>query len=156
MEFNGTLIVSIISFITFVFLMNKILYEPILKVIEARQNLYDKNSKMENSSKEKTKALLDEKNATLAKAHFQASEIVKETTKTTKEKCSVEIHNAKLDVKKQIEDKEQELLDISKNVKNEIKSQMSEHVKEIISKVLNENIEVNLDEEKINKYLENR
>jgi F0F1-type ATP synthase membrane subunit b/b' len=45
MEFNGTFFVTIITFIVFVFLMNKILYAPILNIMEERKNFVDGNYK---------------------------------------------------------------------------------------------------------------
>ena len=38
MEINATILVSAISFIVFIFIMNKILYKPVLEIIEKRQN----------------------------------------------------------------------------------------------------------------------
>ena len=43
MEFNATFLATIISFIVFVFLMNKILYAPILNIMEERKNFINDN-----------------------------------------------------------------------------------------------------------------
>ena len=37
MEFNGTFLASIVSFIVFVFLMNKVLYAPMGKIVKERK-----------------------------------------------------------------------------------------------------------------------
>ena len=34
MEFNGTFFATVISFLVFVFIMNKLLYEPIYKIVK--------------------------------------------------------------------------------------------------------------------------
>lgn len=38
MEFNATFIITTISFILFTFIMNKIFYAPLGKIIDERQN----------------------------------------------------------------------------------------------------------------------
>ena len=43
MEFNGTFLVTIISFVLFVFVMNKILYEPINNIVAQRREFVDEN-----------------------------------------------------------------------------------------------------------------
>ena len=43
MEFNGTFIVTIITFIIFIVVMNKILYAPILRIMEERKNFIEDN-----------------------------------------------------------------------------------------------------------------
>ena len=45
MEINATILVSAISFIVFIFIMNKILYKPVLEIMEKRQNYNDANKK---------------------------------------------------------------------------------------------------------------
>ena len=43
MEFNATFIVSIISFVVFVLIMNKIFYVPITKIVEEREKKLKEN-----------------------------------------------------------------------------------------------------------------
>ncbi len=42
-EFNGTFIVSIISFVVFIFIMNAIFYNPVLSVIKKRDDYISSN-----------------------------------------------------------------------------------------------------------------
>ena len=56
MQIDGTIIFVIISFLIFLFIIKKILFQPITKVIDERNKFYAKNSKIENDSKEKSKA----------------------------------------------------------------------------------------------------
>ena len=43
MEFDATFLISIISFIRFVFIMNNIFYVPVMKIIQDRQNFVEDN-----------------------------------------------------------------------------------------------------------------
>ena len=61
MEFNATFLATIISFILFVFLMNKILYAPILNIMAERKAYIDGNYNLANENDDKTKAISEEK-----------------------------------------------------------------------------------------------
>ena len=61
MEFNATFLATIISFIVFVILMNKILYAPILNIMEERKNFIDGNYKSAEENNAKSQKLTQEK-----------------------------------------------------------------------------------------------
>ena len=61
MEFNGTFFATIITFIVFVFVMNKILYAPILKVMEEREEFIRSNYKEADDNNAKSDELTQEK-----------------------------------------------------------------------------------------------
>ena len=54
MEFNGTFLATIITFIVFVFLMNKILYAPVLNIMEERRRVIDGNYQTASDNDTKT------------------------------------------------------------------------------------------------------
>ena len=54
LEFDGTFIFALISFIIFVLMMNIILYKPITKIMDERQKFYDKNKNTADLSKQRT------------------------------------------------------------------------------------------------------
>ena len=80
MQIDGTFIFVAISFIIFLLIIKAILFNPITKVIDERNSFYAKNAKMETESKEKSRALLDEKERALKSSRIEASNIVKKTT----------------------------------------------------------------------------
>ena len=47
LELDGTLLVAIISFIIFAFIMNEVLYKPIIKILEERKAFIDNNARKE-------------------------------------------------------------------------------------------------------------
>ena len=57
MEFNATFLATIISFVLFVILMNKILYAPILSIMEERKAFIDGNYKSAKENDEKVAEL---------------------------------------------------------------------------------------------------
>ena len=70
MQIDGTFIFVAISFLIFLFIIKAILYRPITKVLDERNKFYEKNSKMELQSKEKSKNLLNEKEEMLKNARI--------------------------------------------------------------------------------------
>ena len=53
LEFNATFLVSMISFIVFIIIMNAIFYKPILGVIEERENFINDHYNDAKNSKDK-------------------------------------------------------------------------------------------------------
>lgn len=153
MQIDGTFIFVVISFLIFLFIIKAILFAPITKIIEERENFYAKNLKMETESKEKTGSLLDEKENALKKSRAQAGEIIKETAKTAREKSASSIKETKKEIQEKIEKNKSELISESENSKRSLKNEVSAFASSIASRILNENVEISADEEKINKYL---
>lgn len=150
---NGTFLFAAISFLVFLFIIKIILFQPITKVIEERNKFYAKNSKMENDSKEKSKALLDEKANTLQETRNKASNILKTANDEAKKESELKIEEAKKEVKEKIEKNQEKLNKEKTDTKNEIKNEVSNIVRTLSTKILGEEIEINLEEERINQYL---
>lgn len=153
MQIDGTFLFAGISFLIFLFIIKNILFNPIAKVMEERENFYAKNSKMESESKEKSKNLLEQKESALKDSRKQAGEIVKQASKEAKDKSALEIKQVKQEVQELIELNKQNLNQEVYNAKTEIKQEVNAIVNTIVSKVLCEELNINLSEEKIGKYL---
>ena len=61
MEFNATFLATIISFVLFVILMNKILYAPILNIMEQRKSFIDGNYTVAKNNEVKIEKLVQKK-----------------------------------------------------------------------------------------------
>ncbi len=153
MQIDGTFIFVAISFIIFLLIIKAILFNPITKVIDERNSFYAKNAKMETESKEKSRALLDEKERALKSSRIEASNIVKKTTQEAKEQSALKIKQVKQEVSA-LAGKNKTLLDeLSKTAKIEAKKEINSIVQSMVSRVLDEQVSVNLKDEKINQYL---
>lgn len=153
MQLDGTIIFVIISFLIFLFIIKTILLAPISKVIEERNNFYAKNSKMESESKEKSKALFEQKESMLNEARIKASDILTNVGEEAKKQSESSLKEAKNEALKKVSEQSEALDYERQNVKNEIKSEVSNITQAIISKVLGEKIQINLEEEDIKRYL---
>ena len=61
MEFNATFLVSFVSFIVFVVLMNQILYRPLDKIVRERKQFVDGNYNDANTANQKASALIKDR-----------------------------------------------------------------------------------------------
>ena len=58
MEINATILISAISFLVFIFIMNKILYQPVLDIMEKRKNYIEANKTDAQNHKQKAEGLI--------------------------------------------------------------------------------------------------
>ena len=153
MQIDGTFLFAAISFLIFLVIIKFILFNPITKVLEERENFYAKNTKMKNESNEKSKALLEEKEIALKKSREEANEIIKEANLSAKLENEFQIKEAKKEANRNLDEHNLKLNEQSASVKQELKQEVSNFVSLMVSKILKEEITVNVDEEKIKKHL---
>ncbi len=153
MQIDGTFIFVVISFLIFLLIIKAILFNPITKVIDERNSFYAKNSKMEAESKEKSRILLDEKEKALKSSRIEASNIIKKTTQEAKEQSALKIKQAKQEATMLLDKNKTQLDELSKNAKNEAKKEINLIVQSMVSRVLGEQVSIDLKDDKINQYL---
>ena len=124
MEFNATFIVAFISFITFVFIMNQILYKPISDIVEKRKKLIDDNYNEASLNNAKKEELLSEKQEKIRNAHLEAREKTTQFIENAKKEQSNLILNAKNEAKIKVEKSTEEVNLQSENAKQALKSEI--------------------------------
>ena len=107
LELDGTIIIAMISFIVFGFIMNAVLYEPVLKIIEERKAYLASNSDAEKRAIKETQEFTEKRESELEKSKKDARLIVSEGTQKFKTKHAevikefVEQQRNRADVEKQ-------------------------------------------------------
>ena len=154
MEFNATFLATIISFIIFVFLMNKILYAPILNIIEKRKNFIDENYRNAAQNKDEANALIEKienkRNVAKDDARIQYSETIDEF-KNQKKQVILEAQKA---ANEELSASNLELNSISNETKENLKGSMVELANDIVEKIIGYKPEVQgFDNEKIDEIL---
>lgn len=84
LEIDGTLIVAMISFLIFMFIMNIVFYQPILKIMQERKSYLAENSRESFEAEKKAKELVVERNSELKSARVEAAEIINSGTERLK------------------------------------------------------------------------
>lgn len=78
MEFNATFLVSIISFLVFVEIMNRIFYVPLTKVVYERKNLLDTNYDDAKKFDDDAQGILADRDNRLGEADKKSRKIISE------------------------------------------------------------------------------
>lgn len=154
MEFNGTFLVTIVSFLIFVFLMNKILYAPVLNIMEERKNFVEGNYKEASDNDSKSEALANEREEKLIGARDEARGKYAEALDDFKLKKADIIQNAQNSANEELERAKNELANLSNEVKEGLKNRMTDLANDIVEKVLGYRSEVSgFDNDKVNEVL---
>lgn len=154
MEFNATFLATIISFILFVFLMNKILYAPILNIMEERKNFVDGNYDEAHANDAKSEELANQKEQKLTGAKDEARGKYIETLNGYKNQKSEMIMQAQHSAKDEIERAKSDLRQLSDDVKNGLKGSMTDLANDIVEKVIGYRSNIDyLDDNAVNEVL---
>lgn len=154
MEFNGTFFVTIITFIVFVFLMNKILYAPILNIMEERKNFIDGNYQTARDNETKSIEISEEKESLISNARETAREKYNEKITDYKNKRAEAVLEAQNSAKEELEKTEIELLNLSNEAKESLKGSMTNLANDIVEKVIGYRSDVHgFDNQKIDEIL---
>ncbi len=154
MEFNGTFLATIVTFIVFVILMNKVLYAPILGIMEERKKFIDENYKAAKENDEKALELANQNDKKIAEAKDAAREKYNGTLDEFKEKRAEIIAEAKSDAKDELEKSKVFLENVSNEAKLALRASMTNLANDIVEKVIGYHSEVqSFDEEAVNNIL---
>ena len=138
----------------FVFLMNKVLYAPILGIIETRRAIIDDNYKSAQNNDVKSAELSAEKEEKLSLAKDEARGKYVEAVDEFKAKRTETISEAQNSAKDELETSRIELENISNETKNALKGSMSELASDIVEKVIGYRSEIQgFDDETVNRVL---
>ena len=85
MEINATILVSTISFIVFIFIMNAILYQPVMQIMEKRQKYINDNKEEALQHREKAAELVEDRNNKIADAQRKSRDVVAAKADSLKE-----------------------------------------------------------------------
>lgn len=142
MEFNATFLATIISFIVFVLLMNKVLYAPILNIMEQRKMFIDGNYNDAKKNEAKIEKLVQKKEEKLLEAKNDAKDIFNETVDEFKAQKDKIVEDAQTAAREEIEQSRVDLENISNETKEALKGSMTDLANDIVEKVIGYRSEV--------------
>ena len=154
MEFNGTFFAAIISFLAFVFIMNKMLYEPVRKIVNERNNLINGNYQSANENNTKADELLKECDDKIAESKEDARGKYNEILADFKNQRSEIVKAAKDKSHEELEQAYSNLDNVSNEAKESLKWKMTDLANDIVEKILGYRSEVQgFNNDKINEIL---
>lgn len=154
MEFNATFFVTAISFIVFTFIMNKIFYAPLTKVIDEREDFINKTVAEAKDSTSQAENLLKNKEETLSATVEKSRKIVTSAAEKASSDGEVLTDEAKRQARLKIEDGKINVTKEKEAAQNELKSKVKDLAEIIASKVLQSETRIeNVDNELIDRIL---
>ena len=154
MDFNGTFFASIISFLVFVFIMNKLLYEPIHSIVKKRNNIIDGNYECADKNNTRAEELEKDKNEKIVEAKENARVKYNEILAGFKEQKDDILKSAQEKSHTELEAAYADLSNVSNQAKESLKGKMTDLANDIVEKVLGFRSEVqDFDNEKVNDIL---
>ena len=155
MEFNGTFIVTIITFIIFIVVMNKILYAPILRIMEERKNFIEDNYNEAQHNTSQSEEILKEKDEKIGKVKSEAKEKFSKETSLAKDKKDSCFNNAKNQAKEELNNKRQDFLNAKVQTSQNLKGDIVNLAQLISDKFLKAKEEIkDVDDELINRIMQ--
>lgn len=154
LEFNATFIVSMVSFIIFIMIMNTIFYKPIFKIINERQNFIDEHNNDAKNSREQAKDLLTQKENRLNRALSESKKIVSDKVLATNCEAKAITEKAKAETAEKIQTAKENIKVQELNTSGALKNNIKDLAEVISSKILGENVTIdNIDNDEIHKVL---
>ena len=154
MEFNGTFLASIVSFIVFVFLMNKVLYAPMGKIVKERQSFIDSNLQSADANQKRADELSQEREDKLSGAKNDAREKYVESVNGFKNEKTQLVAKAQDETNGELVQAYENLNNVSNETKEGLKWRMTDLANDIVEKVLGYRSEVQgFNNDKINEIL---
>lgn len=154
MEFNATFLVTIISFIVFVFLMNKILYEPMLRIVAQRRAFVDENLQAADDNHKKADEISAQKEEKLKGARSDAKNKYSEAVDEFKSKKESIVKQAQTDAEGEFNKAYEGLINLSNETKEGLKGRMTDLANDIVEKVIGYRSEVQgFNNDEVNKIL---
>ena len=147
MEFDATFLISIISFIVFVFIMNKIFYAPVLRIMSERQKFVDENYISAKETKNEVQKRTNLHNEELEKTREEARTTVAAQTKKFKQESSKIISEYKSELYENISKEKESLKNSAIEAKEVLKDNVIDIAKNISHIILGDDI----NSESINK-----
>lgn len=136
MEFNATFLVSIISFLVFMKIMNAIFYIPLTNLIEERENIVNKNFEDAKQTNIEVETLLKNKEEQLANAAKESRQILIDKTNEANTEYHEQLTNAKINSNKKVNELKIELTKSETKAKEDLNSHVEDLAQTIINKVL--------------------
>lgn len=154
MEFNGTFLVTIISFVLFVFVMNKILYEPINNIVAQRLEFVDENLRTADINHKKANEISAQKEEKLKGARNDARNKYSDAVVDFKNKKNDILKNAQCDADNELMQTYENLNNLSNEAKEGLKGRMTDLANDIVEKMIGYRSEVQgFDNDAVNRIL---
>jgi len=136
LEIDGTIIIAMISFIVFGFIMNAVLYKPVIQIIEERKNYISSNFAAEKEAEEGAVEYTEKREEELEKSKKDSRKLLAEGTQRLKNKQADEIKDFSVLQKNRADAEKEQIINEAKQAETELSHSVSELADMITNKVI--------------------
>lgn len=136
MEFNATFLVSIVSFLVFMYIMNAIFYKPLTTVIDERENIVHDNYEHSRQARHEAEEITKDKENRLAETAKQSRQMMVDKTNEANEDYKNKVADAKTKSNEKVGILKEDLLRSEADAKNILNSHVENLAQTIVNKVL--------------------
>ncbi len=142
MEFNATFLVSVVSFLAFVAIMNKIFYTPLTKVVNEREEILAGNYNEAKKFNDDAEEILRDRDVKLADADDKSRRIIADRMEQSNAQTKVLTSQASLKSAEEIKDRKSALAEEKIAAQKELDSKIVGLAETISSKVLGFDVKI--------------
>ena len=156
LEFNATFLIAMFSFVVFIFIMNAIFYNPILRIIRQREDYVNSNYEDAKRFDASAKEFTDTRSAKLEQTQKECRHDIRQIVSVAHSKANDKISVARENTKNIIREKKEALMNVGDNLKATVKDTVVRDLaSKITSKLLGQDVSLNdFDSETINKVMD--
>lgn len=143
MEFNATFLISVISFILFTIIMNKIFYKPLENIMNERQKFINDNIVDAKYSSERADNLLKDRDDKFNKSVEASKKLVADKINEANKNSAALTTNAKQKSAEEIILAKNKLTEQAIQTENELNSKVTDLAEVISSKLLGQDVKIN-------------
>ncbi len=149
----GLIIWTIVTFLLLLFILKKVAWKPILSALEQREkNIKDSLEKAEKA-KEDAQRILDENQATLAKAEEESKKIIEQSRSYAENLKEQMLKESKEQAKKIIEDAAEEIDRKKDSAFEELRDQVAKIAVDAAEKIMKQNLDAEKNKRIVDSYL---
>lgn len=144
MEFNATFIVSIVSFLLFVWIMNAIFYAPITKIVQEREENLRKHYEDADILNSEADTILKDRDEKLSKTEAEARHIIADKIENFNNRSKNAITQTSQEAAKEIKRRKEELKQTQSDAELELNSKTQNLAELIAAKIMGAEVDAAL------------
>lgn len=155
MEFNLNLFIwSFINFIALLYILNKFLYKPMLKMLDDRKQTIAESMKLAETTKQEAARAQDDYQAQLVAAKKEAQDIIGKATKMGEEMREDLVKNAKMEADKALKNAQAEIAREKNQAVAALRSEVATLAVLAAGKVVGKSINVDDHEKMVKEFVD--
>jgi F-type H+-transporting ATPase subunit b len=149
----GLIIWTIVTFLILVFILKKVAWKPILSALDQREKDIKDSLEKAEKAKEDAQRILDENQATLAKAEEESKKIIEQSRSYAENLKEQMLKESKEQSKKLIEDAAEEIDRRKDSAFEELKDQVAKIAVNAAEKIMKQNLDAEKNKHIVDNYL---